>query len=235
MIKSDVIIIAGGLGKRLREVVTDVPKPLAPVGGAPFLDILLRQLDRSGCINRAVLAIGYLGEQIVSTYQNRKDFGFGIEFSMEESPLGTGGAIIKALSHTDGTFILAMNGDSFVDIDYSRLLAFHNEHDGKMTMVLRNVSDANRYGLVELNDSHRIKGFSEKKSVTCGGLINAGVYVFDRDLFKESSENIRVSLEEDLIPKFLPYGVYGLISVGKFIDIGVPGTYQIAHSYLKES
>jgi len=228
------IILAGGLGTRLREVVTDVPKPLAPVGGQPFLDILLEQLATSGCISHVVLAIGHLAEKVVATYQGRTEFGFSIGFSIEQELLGTGGAINLALAKTVSPLVLALNGDSYVDVDLQSLIAAHQAHGGAMTMVLRQVADANRYGSVTIDASNRVVSFAEKSPAQLGGLINAGVYLFRRELFAGLSEHQVISLERDLFPKFLAEGVYGFVSNGRFIDIGIPETYAQAFSYLKE-
>ena len=234
MERIDAIILAGGLGTRLREVVADVPKPLAPVGGKPFLDILLEQLAASGCISRVVLAIGHLADQVVTTYQGRTEFGFPIDFSIEEELLGTGGAVRLALSRTSTPLVLALNGDSFVDVDLPDLFATHRRQGGAMTMVLRHVEEANRFGSVSLDAQKRVISFAEKCSRPQGGLINAGVYLFRRELLATLPEHRVISLERDVFPGLLAAGVYGFVSTGRFIDIGIPETYAQAFSYLKE-
>ncbi|MBI1920686.1 MAG: nucleotidyltransferase family protein [Geobacter sp.] len=234
MEKVDAIILAGGLGTRLRDVVSDVPKPLAPVNGRPFLDILLTMLDRSGCVGKVVLAVGHLGEKVISAYGNRPEFGFPIDFSEERELLGTGGAIRLALQKTESHLILALNGDSFVDVDLQALVKFHEKHGAAMTVVLREVADAGRYGSVVLAADGRIISFAEKVSAGRGGLINAGIYLFRRELFDGVAEHRVVSLENDLFPLFLDQGVYGFVTHGRFIDIGLPETYAAAQSYLKE-
>lgn len=234
MEKVDAIILAGGLGTRLRDVVSDLPKPLAPVNGRPFLDILLTMLDRSGCVGKVVLAVGHLGEKVISAYGNRPDFGFPIVFSEERELLGTGGAIKLALQKTASPLVMALNGDSFVEVDLQGLVAFHEERGAAMTVVLREVPDAARYGSVALDTDGRVASFAEKVSGGSGGLINAGIYLFRRELFDDVAGNRVVSLEKDLFPLFLDQGVYGYVTHGKFIDIGLPETYAEAQGYLKE-
>jgi D-glycero-alpha-D-manno-heptose 1-phosphate guanylyltransferase len=144
----DAIILAGGVGKRLKTVVSDVPKPLAAVGGKPFLDILLGRLNESHCINRVVLAVGYKAEKIIAEYENRSDYNFQIAFSMEDTLLGTGGGIRKALGYTTTEDVLAMNGDSYTQVDITDLLKSHRTNNAKLTIVLVSVEDAGRYGSV---------------------------------------------------------------------------------------
>lgn len=231
--KIDAIVLAGGLGTRLRGAVDDVPKVLAPVNGRPFLDIILASLDRSGLVKKVILAVGYMADKIIAHYKNADEYKFKIDFSLEERPMGTGGGIKNAVRYSESEDILALNGDSFVDVDLEGFRSFHDRTGGELTMVLKKVGDAGRFGNVIIGTDHRIISFEEKKA-SAPGLINAGMYLFKRKLFDAVEPDKACSIEKDLFPLFLKKNVYGYISDGKFIDIGIPETYKVASEYLKE-
>lgn len=227
----DAIILAGGKGTRLRPAVADVPKPLARVGERPFLDLLLRQLQRFQSVEKVVLAVGYKSEQIEAEYHNERRFGFPIEFSVEHAPLGTAGAIFLALRNTRSQDVLVLNGDSYVEFDLSALAADHSRHAAAITMVVVEVADAGRFGSVIVDSSsERVLGFAEKTGSSAPGLINAGCYVLARRVF----EHIPIepaSFERDVIPRHLA-STYAHAVTGKFIDIGTPESYQRAADVL---
>lgn len=231
----DAIVLAGGLGTRLRAVVSNLPKTLAPVNGRPFLDIPLGFLDSSGLIDKVVLAVGYMSEKIVEEYSNRRDFGFRIEFSVEKEPLGTGGAIKKALCLVDSNEVLALNGDSFAELDIQELLRFHKVKDADMSIALKRVIDAGRFGSVILDESTgRVTAFKEKSKEPISGFINAGVYLFNRGIFDTVEAQKNLSIETDLFPDFVHGRLFGLPFEGRFIDIGIPETYTISSEYLRD-
>jgi D-glycero-alpha-D-manno-heptose 1-phosphate guanylyltransferase len=234
MEKLDAIILAGGLGTRLREVLTDLPKVLAPVNNRPFLDILLNFLNKSHCIRKVIIAVGYMADKITKEYSNRPEYIFKILFSEEKELLGTGGAIKKALQYVETDNVLALNGDSYVDVNVNDLMRNHRKRNAAMTIVLKKVENANRYGSVKLNTEGRIISFEEKIPGKTRGYINAGMYVFKKELFDDVKEDKVLSLEKELLPIFLGNGVYGYISHGKFIDIGIPETFKVVSRYLKE-
>jgi len=231
----DAIILAGGEGRRLRSVVVGVPKPLAAVDGRPFLDILLGQLDKSGCIGRVVLAVGYKAERIIDTYSGCSAFGFDIEFCVEEKLLGTGGAIKKAIGYTNSEQVLVMNGDSYTQLDIAGLIGTHSRNRAKLTIVLIETADTSRYGNVHIDAQNRITSFEEKRQTNTRGLISAGIYIFRREIFDCVEPDRIISVEEELFPAFLAEykgNVRGCVADGKFIDIGIPDTYKIANTYL---
>ncbi len=234
MEKIDSIILAGGLGTRLRGVVPELPKALAPVNNKPFLDIILASLNKWEYIERVVVAVGYMADKIIERYKDTSRYRFNILFSVEEELLGTGGAIKKVLSQTESDNVLVLNGDSYVEIDLFALEKKHRETRAAMTIVLRGVENASRYGRVKLNSDNRIVCFEEKTPEPSKGYINAGMYLIKRKLFDNVKENNVISLEKELLPVFIKEGVFGYISSGKFIDIGIPETYKIADKYLKE-
>ncbi|MEI6609784.1 MAG: nucleotidyltransferase family protein [Deltaproteobacteria bacterium] len=233
MDKINAIILAGGLGSRLRSIVTDVPKVLAPVNGRPFLDIVIGSLAKSGIVDRVVLAAGYMAEKIIEQYQNSHRFCVEISVSIEEQLLGTGGAIRLAMELTDSQDILVLNGDSFIDVDYIALYRAHKQNNAQLTMVLKHVEDASRYGSVIINGD-KIVLFQEKSNEIVAGFINAGVYLLNRDLFVHVAQNKIISMEKELLPDMIKHDAYGFISNGRFIDIGLPDTYKIVEDYLKE-
>jgi len=232
--KIDVIVLAGGLGTRLRDAVPDVPKPLAPVAGRPFLDILLGGLDGKPWIGKIVLAIGHMADRIVAAYSGRKMFSFDIIFSVECEPLGTGGAARLALDRTETPEVLVLNGDSFVEADWEDFIDRHRCMGYPLSMVLRQVADVERYGRVVLDEQGRVLRFEEKRAGAGPGLVNAGAYLFDRRLLERVPIGRNLSMEVDLMPGFLQEGAGGVVTVGKFIDIGMPESYRLAQRYLED-
>ena len=233
MEKVDAIILAGGLGTRLKNFVSDLPKVLLPVNGKPFLDILLDHLDKSGMIGKVILAVGYRAEKVIEHYRNSRNFSFRIVFSVETELLGTGGAIKKALGYSETNNVLVMNGDSYVDVNLEEMSAVHRAKKAAMTVVVNEVSDASRYGRVLLAGDGRLVAFEEKKNDPAGGYVNAGVYLLKKNLFEKVEENKVLSWEKELLPFFLGDSVFGFVTQGKFIDIGIPETYKISGDYLK--
>ncbi|MBI5575401.1 MAG: nucleotidyltransferase family protein [Deltaproteobacteria bacterium] len=233
MEKIDAIILAGGLGTRLKGTVSGLPKALAPVGGKPFLDILLRFLDRSGIVGKAILAVGYMSDKIVERYRDAGSFGFEIVFSVEKELLGTGGAVKLALMNSESENVLVLNGDSYVEADLGEMAAAHAERRASLTMVVKEVEDASRYGRVRMDSCLRVVSFEEKRPGLGGGYINAGIYLLRRSLFDGVEGGKVLSMERDLLPAFLDDAVYGFVSRGRFIDIGIPETYFQAGEYLK--
>ena len=141
----DAIILAGGPGTRLREIIGDLPKVLAPVNNRPFLDLILSSLDKCGCVQRVVIAVGYLADRVIKEYADRHEYGFEILFSEEKELLGTGGAIRKALPYTKTRDVLALNGDSYVDLNISDLIETHRNKHAAMTVVLSEIANTGRY------------------------------------------------------------------------------------------
>ncbi|MBF0553320.1 MAG: NTP transferase domain-containing protein [Nitrospirae bacterium] len=235
---TDVIILAGGLGTRLRPVVDDLPKVLAPVAGRPFLDILLGYINRWGFIRRVVIAVGFMADKIIGEYGGCGRYNFEILFSREEKLLGTGGAVIKAVAqYTKTPDVIAINGDTFAEVDFEDFVPVHLKNGAAMTIALRQMRGDNRYGTVALNAEGRVVSFHEKTPLHTDGLINAGVYVFNRELFdstKGADGGAVISLERELLPSLLSDGICirGYVFSGRFIDIGVPEAYNVAGEYL---
>jgi len=222
------LILAGGLGTRLRATVPDLPKPMAPVAGRPFLEILLRSLASKG-VTQAVLSIGYRAETIVSHFGNTFE-GIKIKHVIESEPLGTGGATRLALEHCDQGPVLVTNGDTFLDLDLDSLSALWADDDVPV-LVAREVTDASRFGRLMLR-GNRIIGFTEK-GVDGPGLINAGTYLVQRNLLSQFPAGTKFSLETDvLVPLASTGSLKAFVTDGTFIDIGIPEDYARAQTLL---
>jgi D-glycero-alpha-D-manno-heptose 1-phosphate guanylyltransferase len=223
------VLLVGGMGTRLRSVVPSAPKPLASVGGQSFLELLVRQLRYQG-IRRLVMCSGYLADQIENKFGDGRAWDLTIEYSREEQPLGTAGALKLAQHHLEEVpDFLVMNGDSFLEMDFGQLLRFHRERRGLASMAVVSVQDAGRYGTVQVDASSRVIGFTEKTGAAAPGLINAGVYVFNRAIFEHIPEG-PTSLEREVFPSVLDRGIYALEQRGMFIDIGTPEDYARAQA-----
>jgi len=229
----DCILLVGGLGTRLAAVISDRPKPLADINGTPFLDLLLHQLARFSTVKKVILAIGHLGHQIVRRYQNH-GFPYQLVFSFEETPLGTGGAIKKALAHTSSSYILVMNGDSFIQFDLSALQEHHLNTFADFTLLYREVPDASRYGTVQIDTkSQQVIAFKEKWPSVSPGLVNAGVYLMTHSFLDDLPFGPSYSLETQALPFLLKKRVFGYPCQGLFIDIGTPQSFLEAQTLLK--
>lgn len=226
------LILVGGLGTRLRSVVASTPKPLASVGDRPFLELLVRQLRHQG-IRNLVLCTGYLAEEIEQEFGNGGKWDVTIQYSKEPSAMGTAGAVKFAGPHLrDVSDFLVMNGDSFMEIDFQSLLDFHHRSGGIASMAVLRMKNEMRYGTVQITSSGQVTGFAEKGVADSDGLVNAGIYVFNRKIFDYIPEG-PVSLEKDVFPKLLGQGVYASKQDGVFIDIGTPEDYVRAQELSK--
>jgi NDP-sugar pyrophosphorylase family protein len=227
------ILLVGGKGTRLQAVVSSKPKPLALVGNIPFLELLVMQLRSQG-VHRMIMSTGHLADQIEETFSDGGRWNSDIRYSRESQPLGTAGAVKAAEGYLEESAdFLVVNGDSFMEIDIHEFLRFHRQNRGVVSMAVRKVRDAARYGTVQVDGSKRIIGFSEKTGNTSPGTINAGIYLFQRSVLKSIPEGPS-SLEKDLFPKLLTQGMYALEQHGMFIDIGTPEDYARAQRIFQE-
>ena len=233
MAKKEAIILAGGFGTRLQSVVPDLPKPMAPVAGKPFLEYLLLFLKNYG-FNRVVISTGYMSEKISSYFGNSYE-GMKIIYVKEENALGTGGALKLALQHCEEQHVLVMNGDSFFDINLAEFQLFHLHYQPMFTLATRSVENAGRYGTLEIEEDE-ICAFREKTGEEKPGNINAGIYYVDNYFFLENSPEAETfSLEKDFFEKNVDnFGFFAYPGEGYFIDIGIPEDYQRAQDEFKE-
>lgn len=223
------VLLVGGKGTRLQTVLHSTPKPLARVGNMPFLELLVLQLHSQG-VHRIVMCTGHLADQIEDEFGDGKKWDVAIEYSAETRPLGTAGAVKLAERRLEQVSdFLVMNGDSFLEVDFPELMRFHRAHGGLITIAVRRVPDAARYGSVQLDARNRVVGFSEKSSDSAPGLINGGVYVFKQAILENIPQG-PASLERDIFPSSLESGVYAFEQHGMFIDIGTPEDYSRAQA-----
>ena len=222
----EAIILAGGLGTRLRGVIGEIPKCMAPVGGKPFLQYQLEWLSRFD-VTHVVLSVGYLQEAVKDFVESR-EWPFAISYAVEKEPLGTGGGIRLALSRCRGNLVYVLNGDTFFDMDLDAL-----PFTAPVTLALKPMRDFDRYGTVDW-DGDLVKGFREK-APCAEGLINGGVYAIDRSQLDMALYPKRFSFEKDVLePLSRLFLVAGRVQDGYFIDIGVPEDYARAQRELPE-
>ena len=225
------IILAGGLGTRLRSVVSDVPKCMAPVAGKPFLHYVIAHLQNNG-IQSFIFSVGYKSESIINFIKN--DYtGISYQFSVEEEPLGTGGAVKFSLEKTTERNILLCNGDTLFKANINELNNFHLLHNSDCTLCLKPMNNFDRYGVVELDNDDLIVSFKEKQFYK-KGLINGGVYALNAETFINKNLPEKFSFEKDYLEKFVKEEkMFGLIQDAYFIDIGIPEDYKRAQKELK--
>jgi len=224
----EAVVLAGGFGTRLRQVVADLPKPMAPIAGRPFLEILLSMLARKG-FTRTVLSLGFMSEKITRHF-GENYAGMELVYEIESQPLGTGGAIRAALARCVADHVFVFNGDTYLDIEADELERVW-QADHHPVIVVREVPDTMRFGRVEMCDG-RINAFLEK-GVSGAGLINAGCYVLPRDILDEFPLGQSFSLETEFFIKYLQRIRFdGFVTYGRFIDIGIPDDYALAQTAL---
>jgi D-glycero-alpha-D-manno-heptose 1-phosphate guanylyltransferase len=224
------ILLAGGKGTRLQSVISNLPKPMAPVAGKPFLEYLLLQL-KSFDVHDIILSVGYKKDSIISFFSNGSKWDINITYVPENVPLGTGGAIQEALRFIDDEYILVLNGDSYINVDITQYIHWHFQKRCKASIVITKMDDTSRYGTVELDREDRINNFIEKEKSKEPGWINAGVYLFHRSVFQNKSPLKFCSLEKEILPNLIEKGLYGHRCRGAFIDIGIPESFNRAASF----
>ena len=227
----EAIVLAGGLGTRLAGKLQGVPKPMAPVAGRPFLQILLNQLQLAGCA-RVVLSVGHL-HQVIQSHFGADWRGMRLDYAVENAPLGTGGAIRAALAQAAEEQVLVLNGDTYLQADYAAMMRFHAGEGAPMTMAVTDLADIGRYGGV-LFDGNRITGFEEKGG-SGPGWINAGAYVLHRDIQWPPGLAEKFSFETDfLAPQIRRLNPAAYKVEGFFLDIGVPEDLERAQTALAD-
>jgi mannose-1-phosphate guanylyltransferase len=229
---TDAIVLCGGAGTRLRSVTGEAPKSLATIGERPFLEILLNQLRRHR-FKHVILAVGYQRDLIRSYFESRAH-DVSLEYSIESTPLGTGGALRNAADLVKSDAVLIMNGDSYTDADLSRLVTEHNKSHADLSVVVVPNDGRIDCGLVAADPEGRVLGFKEKLSATGTQYVNAGIYVADKKLLYEMPPNQRVSLEEELFPRLLAEkkNIRTFHYSGVCVDIGTPERYLRAQETL---
>ena len=228
------IILAGGMGTRLKTIISDLPKPMAPIMNVPFLTYQLNYLKHFG-IKKVIFSVGYLSEKIIAHY-NQSFENINIEYSIEKNPLGTGGGIRMAMSNLNEDLVLILNGDSFFDLNLEQFYNLHLEQKSDFSLALRYVNNSERYGNIEFNSSNQITSFIEKNQLNQSGYINAGVYILSKKLYLQNTKpDINFSIEKDFFEKQLNQLIIkGFEFKDYFIDIGIPEDYLKAQDDFKE-
>lgn len=228
----EAIILAGGAGTRLKDVIADLPKPMAPVNGRPFLEYQLDYLDRWG-LNKVVLSVGYQQEKIMDHFGDQYK-SLQLIYAKEDEPLGTGGAILNALQHIDGFSAFVFNGDTYFDVNLQRLEDFRKIKEADICVSLRYEIDPSRFGIVEFDNNNRITRFYEKHSGLDEGYINGGVYLIRKDYLLKFGLPSQFSFERDFLQQYYQTEeFYGLRCFSYFRDIGIPEDYQKAQDEFK--
>lgn len=228
MIIKEAIILAGGLGTRLRSAVPELPKCMAPVGGRPFIQYVTEYFRRAG-VEHFIFALGYKSEFFDAFFATVFPQG-GYSVSLEQEPLGTGGAIRQACTLARTGTVLILNGDTFFGINLAALSVFHEAKDADCSLCLKPMHNFDRFGVVELDERDRVISFREKQYYTLG-LINGGVYALNVPRFLKEELPEKFSFEKEYLEKkeSLEKGgrrLYGIIQNNYFIDIGIPGDYR---------
>ncbi|MBC7536185.1 MAG: nucleotidyltransferase family protein [Ferruginibacter sp.] len=214
------IILAGGLGTRLRSSVPDLPKCMAPVAGKPFLHYVIGYLQMQG-IHRFIFSLGYLHE-VIETYVKTNHPELEAIYSIETEPLGTGAAIRLACNYATEENVLVLNGDTMFKIDVQQMFHFHQSHQAACTLALKPMKNFDRYGVVEINQKNIVQSFKEKQFYH-HGLINGGVYAINVTAFLEQEFPEKFSFEKDYLEKYYTsQKMMGLVQDTYFIDIGIP-------------
>jgi D-glycero-alpha-D-manno-heptose 1-phosphate guanylyltransferase len=227
----EAIILAGGFGTRLHQVVSELPKAMALVNGRPFIEYLLNYLRGQG-ITKFIFSVGYKKE-VIQDHLHNQFKNIPVEYAVEEEPLGTGGGIKNAFKMVEGKSAFVLNGDSMFRMGMSALSQLHNDTGADVTIALRFLEDTERFGSVEINDDKRITGFSEKGSQTGPGYINGGIYLINKSYLFTQDFPEKFSIEKDCFEKyFIKSKFFGFPSRGYFLDIGIPEDfYRAQHEF----
>jgi D-glycero-alpha-D-manno-heptose 1-phosphate guanylyltransferase len=228
----EAIILAGGLGTRLQEVIHDMPKSMASVNGRPFLEYQLDYLERWS-MQKVILAVGYkheiIKERFGDHYRSMK-----LEYAVEKEPLGTGGGIINALIHVEGFYVFVFNGDTYFEVNLQRFDDFRRIKEADTCLVLRFENDTSRFGAIEFDKTNRIIRFVEKDESLGEGYINGGVYLLRKDYYLNYGFPEKFSIERDFFQKnYKIEEFYGLRCFSYFRDIGIPEDYKKAQDEFK--
>ena len=225
----EAIVLAGGLGTRLQSVVSDLPKPMAPVGGKPFLEYIFKYLKKNG-VDRVILSVGYKWESINAYFGDRFE-GIEIVYSIEDEPLGTGGAIKKGMQHVNDENVFIINGDTFFDVPLANLHSVFQKED-KLMLSLKTMHYFDRYGCVESNEQSQVTAFTEKGYRERGN-INGGIYLAAKNIFEDYRLQEKFSFEAFMEDNFKTLKIRTALFDTYFIDIGIPEDYTRAQSELK--
>ena len=225
--KTTVVILAGGFGTRLKPILKGYPKVLASIHQRPFLFYLFDLIAaHGGC--RVVLCTGYRADLVERVVMDTYEGPLQVSYSMETTPLGTGGALRLCLDKVESEYFLALNGDSFVRCDLNAYADWCLERDARAGLFLTEVAETSRYGRVDIDGEGRVSQFLEKTTSRGKGFINAGIYFFRKDALIKYPLYEPISLEKEIFPELIQSGLHGYLGSGEFIDIGTPESYERA-------
>ena len=219
----DIIILAGGLGTRLRSIIGNNPKCLSPVNGQPFIHFLMDQYVAQG-FKRFIVSVGYQKEKVIKSLKSRKDCT--IVFCEENEPLGTGGAIKKSEQYIISDNVIILNGDSLINLNAHHLVKWHYKMKSSCTIVATKIENIKRYGTIEIDNKNRLIGFKEKDGTLSEGLVNAGIYIMNKSIFNLMPDKQPFSVELEFFPKILNESIYAYVCKKELIDIGTPDSYK---------
>jgi D-glycero-alpha-D-manno-heptose 1-phosphate guanylyltransferase len=225
----EVIVLAGGMGTRLRQIVNNVPKPMAPVNGEPFLKYILDWISQYN-VSSIILSVGYKGD-IIENYVGSLYNNIPISYAVETTPLGTGGGIALAMAIASTKHVVVINGDTYFPVNLNAFYEQHMLYKGKITLALKRMENFDRYGTVDLNE-HTVNSFNEKQYCN-KGLINGGIYTVDKQIFSENKLPEVFSFESEVLEKLSGTDqIKGVVFDEAFIDIGIPEDYKKACDFL---
>ena len=228
MITNEAIVLAGGLGTRLQEVLPETPKCMAPIGGKPFLAYVLDYLAASG-ISKVILSVGYRNDQVISYFGDTYK-SIELVYAIETEPLGTGGAVKAALKLTSLDEIFVLNGDTYFIPDLVKMEQHHTVNLADATIAVKEFADASRYGRLVTNASGYITGFMEKEPEAGSGWINGGIYLLKRSII-ESIRELKFSLEHEVFRKLCTnFRMQAYRTDAFFLDIGIPADLEKAQT-----
>lgn len=220
------LILAGGLGTRLRSVIGANQKTVADIGGQPFMTYILSRLQGAG-IRKTIICTGYQGDQ-VQNLLGRSYQAMELVYSQEYEALGTAGALKYASRLIHSRMALVVNGDTYCDVDLAAMQGWHIRKNARNSIVLTHVSDTGRYGRVVIDERDAVIAFEEKNRHNEPGWISAGIYLLERRTIEDIPADRQVSIEKEIFPGLVGRGFYGFKTVGNFIDIGTPATHARA-------
>ena len=227
----DVVILAGGLGKRLQTITGGSQKILAQIDGKPFISILIEYIAQQGA-QRFILCTGHDAQNVEASLKGAHP-GLILEFSRENEPLGTGGAIKQGASLVKTDVFLALNGDCFCVVDYNKMVSYHHQQKAQATIAVTKLDDARDYGTIEIDSHRHIVAFKEKEPIQQEAFINTGTYCLNRHVFNLINTKNKFSIEYDFFPYLVGKGFSAFEVENKFIDIGTPERYAWAQEHLK--
>ncbi len=233
------IVLAGGMGRRIKSDLGGAPKPMAIVNGRPFLEFVLIYLKKNG-IEDIIISCGYMRPVIESYFENGSEWGITIQYTDEDFLRGTAGSVKLAEDLIDGNHFLVVNGDTFHDVPVYELIEFHLQHESFVTMALKNSKTPEKYGVVEMLGNKQVSRFLGKGHKEVSSLVNTGIYVFDKEVLNFIQPDASISLEKDIFPLLTKLGkLYGFVCEGTFLDIEVPENFsdikEKLKAYMKEN